>query len=978
MTFLPIVERELRVAARKRYTFLTRLVVAAGAILIGVILYLSSVIDPSLNFGHLVFWALAWLCIIHCLFAGRRSTADCISVEKREGTLGLLFLTDLKGYDVVAGKLVASSLNGFYGLLAVFPVLAVPLLTGGMTNGEFWRMVLVLLTTFLFSLAIGIFASAMSRDARNAMGANLLLMLGLAGVLPVCGAAATFQSGPPVPEVLYTCPFLPFYLSADAAYRAEGRHFWGSIAVIQVLTWLFIFLACRITPRSWQESAAKPRSPGVRWRDFWRAVSYGKAARLPAFRRRLLDENAFYWLAARARLKPMHVWMFLAIVPIWWLCGWFLAGSFWLDSSNPLVTAFILNIGLKCWIAGEAAQQLSEDRKNGALELILSTPTTVGDIVHGQFLALRRQFLKPLLVVIVVEFVLMFVSLTFYRPAGVVPTYFAGIAILVADMIALSWVAMSSALTAKNASRATLNAVVQVLLAPLTVFGLVGGAAALWSALGPGNWEPGWRFFVGWWFSLSLAADVFFTMAARYRLERSFRQFAAESYGPRPISILGAFFWRKSGDATHKTIRRWWKEPSRASRRWKWKRWAIGAVGVVLIIGWFHHEFHPRNVPPPVIVRLSQSQSNAPVRVFPGYQGFFFILPNGSLWRWGQPGGSYLTKARVPERVGSDFDWAEVSASANHCVGLKQDGTIWEWGDCLTGRSIIDPIRVDAGNDWIAIAAGAAHGAAIKRDGSLWTWGRNGQLQLGIGRRANQTNLVQVGTNLDWKAVQCTFAATFAVRDGALWGVGDVWSWIGTGMMQNRWVMNAPTQICNATNWTGFVPSKELWVRNQAGEFWQPLYASPGSNMVTALTCHRVVSSPGSDHPAFAVRMGPNPVAERYEVRSNGTLWATSCAPDFQAGTTPEKWHRVGSRSDWVSVWGDSAVVGLTSDGTLWLWGSDYGDEEVADFQSRLATFKGAISMRGGRASSSTFPPYQGKPRPLLKMVWTNDPSGLP
>ena len=30
-----------------------------------------------------------------------RNTADSLSAEKREGTLGLLFLTDLRGYDVV-------------------------------------------------------------------------------------------------------------------------------------------------------------------------------------------------------------------------------------------------------------------------------------------------------------------------------------------------------------------------------------------------------------------------------------------------------------------------------------------------------------------------------------------------------------------------------------------------------------------------------------------------------------------------------------------------------------------------------------------------------------------------------------------------------------------------------------------------------------------------------------------------------------
>ena len=57
-----------------------------------------------------------------------------MSEEKREGTLGLLFLTDLKGYDVVAGKLVANSLNGFYALMAILPVVALALLMGGLTG----------------------------------------------------------------------------------------------------------------------------------------------------------------------------------------------------------------------------------------------------------------------------------------------------------------------------------------------------------------------------------------------------------------------------------------------------------------------------------------------------------------------------------------------------------------------------------------------------------------------------------------------------------------------------------------------------------------------------------------------------------------------------------------------------------------------------------------------------------------------------
>src|SRR5437879_9073179 len=147
MTFLPIVDRELRVAARRRATYWMRAVAALGAIVIGAFMYVVNRQGAPHEFGKSLFTVLSTLSIVYCLISGVRSTADCLSEEKREGTFGLLFLTDLKGYDVVFGKLAATSLNGFLCLLAMFPVLAVPLLMGGITNGEFWRMVLVLVDT---------------------------------------------------------------------------------------------------------------------------------------------------------------------------------------------------------------------------------------------------------------------------------------------------------------------------------------------------------------------------------------------------------------------------------------------------------------------------------------------------------------------------------------------------------------------------------------------------------------------------------------------------------------------------------------------------------------------------------------------------------------------------------------------------------------------------------------------------------------
>jgi len=57
------------------------------------------------------------------------------------GTLGLLFLTDLKGHDIVFGKLAASSVNALYSLLAIVPVLGLTLLFGGVSGTQFWRSI---------------------------------------------------------------------------------------------------------------------------------------------------------------------------------------------------------------------------------------------------------------------------------------------------------------------------------------------------------------------------------------------------------------------------------------------------------------------------------------------------------------------------------------------------------------------------------------------------------------------------------------------------------------------------------------------------------------------------------------------------------------------------------------------------------------------------------------------------------------------
>ena len=60
----------------------------------------------------------------------------------------------------------------------------IPLVIGGVTVGEFWRLVLVLLNTLFFSLTAGLVVSASSRDERRAWSGTTGLVL-LFAVLPI-------------------------------------------------------------------------------------------------------------------------------------------------------------------------------------------------------------------------------------------------------------------------------------------------------------------------------------------------------------------------------------------------------------------------------------------------------------------------------------------------------------------------------------------------------------------------------------------------------------------------------------------------------------------------------------------------------------------------------------------------------------------------------------------------------------------------
>jgi len=445
MTFSPIVERELRVASRRRATFWTRMVFALVAVAIAcVTLIVVGVFQPKSGAGGGVFAALTFMGFAFCAAAGVFLTSDCLSEEKREGTLGLLFLTDLKGYDVVLGKLSVRSLTAFYGVFAMFPVLAITLVLGGVTPGEFWRMTIVFVNTLFLSLTAGLFVSSISRLEQRAMVGTFLLLLLVIGVLPAVDALANQTGGAPAGLALFS-PFTTCRLAFDKPYRLDRAEFWQSVLSTQLLSWLLLVSATLLLPRLWQEG----RGLSLR-RGQPTAIDDVEFARRAERRAPWLDRNPVFWLTSRNRHAAWATWMGLALLGLLLVL---ILGLAFAGLAGALDWAvWGLALAVRVAVALQACRFFVEARRAGTLELLLCTPLSVKELLRGQWFTLRRLFLVPVLLVLAAQGGSSAMQLLTGNPMSLLESSMLGKGALtfVADVVAVGWVGMLIGLTTRK------------------------------------------------------------------------------------------------------------------------------------------------------------------------------------------------------------------------------------------------------------------------------------------------------------------------------------------------------------------------------------------------------------------------------------------------------------------------------------------------------------------------------------------------
>jgi hypothetical protein len=146
---------------------------------------------------------------------------------------------------------------------------------------------------------------------------------------------------------------------------------------------------------------------------------------------------------------------------------------------------------------------------------------------------LKRTYFLPMAVLALIEFLMLVAGMDdvgWWRGEGLWGAAFAaGLGLFIADSYAASWMGVWQGLAARNSTRACLNTMGLVLVAPGAVpLGLLGLAGLLG---GPNNLPFGLLLFC--WFVSSLGVDFAACGQAMLKLNNEFRAAAARAIEPR-------------------------------------------------------------------------------------------------------------------------------------------------------------------------------------------------------------------------------------------------------------------------------------------------------------------------------------------------------------------------------------------------------------------------------------------------------------
>lgn len=274
---------------------------------------------------------------------------------------------------------------------------------------------------------------------------------------------------------------------------------------------------------------------------------------------------------------------------------------------------------------------------------------------------------------------------------------------------------------------------------------------------------------------------------------------------------------------------------------------------------------------------------------------------------------------------------------AGHTIAIKEDGTLWAWGQNAAGAlgdgTTIDrniAIQIGTDNNWKTLAAGENHSLGVRTDGTLWAWGDNFYGELGIGSDTDQYNPIQVGNSNDWKSVFAGNYRSFAIKkNGTLWGWGaGGWGALGIG---NIVFVDTPTQVDASTNWESIVTgwSHTIAIKTD-GTLWSWGYNKDGELGDASPFMER--DTPGQIGFSNDWKSIETGYFHTFAFKKDGTLWAWGFNQNGELGdgTTINRYVpiQIDSANEWKTIKaGYLYNIGIKNDGSIWAWGDNSGGQ---------------------------------------------------
>ena len=263
--------------------------------------------------------------------------------------------------------------------------------------------------------------------------------------------------------------------------------------------------------------------------------------------------------------------------------------------------------------------------------------------------------------------------------------------------------------------------------------------------------------------------------------------------------------------------------------------------------------------------------------------------------------------------------------------------------------------------------AGLSHSVALRDDSTLWSWGNNAFGQLGrtpLSALDHSDAPLQLNDSMKWAAVSADKGSFFLQGSIGVTTDGRLWSW-GTPSVFRSFDCGKFGFVCSgwfAAPPTGplLLDSVESWGSTVEGglAFWLMLTTDGRLFRLGAspFTSERSPSGPyyykpGLIAPTFrwrAVAAGFNHILG---ITTAGELWAWGENSSGQIGVghlnTVLAPTRIGSRSDWVSVAaGTGCSFAIAADGSLWGWGEN-SSGALGDGTTTQRTVPAAIGAEG-------------------------------